>query len=575
MSNREVAAVLEEIGQILEIRGENPFKARAYYSAARTVDSLGEDINKVVADGELGELPGFGEALTTKVTELVTTGHMDYRDEIMKGLPESLLELLTVPDVGPKKVKLFYEKLGLRSVGELEAAARAGKLAGLEGMGEKSQAKILAGIEQRREHKGRWLLSDALPLAERVFAEIEGVKGVRRATLGGSIRRRRETIGDIDVLVSAADGPAVVKRFTELPGIERVLAAGDTKGSAVFEPGIQVDVRVVEEASYAAAQHYFTGSKEHNVHMRQLAKDRGWKLNEYGLFDGARALPAKDEKALFARFGMDWIPPEMREDTGEIEAALEHKLPHLVTEDDVKGAFHIHSNATDGSMTIEQLAAEAGSRGYSYFVLSDHSKAVVVANGLDAERVRKQWDEVKRVQKKLRGLRIFRSTEVDIKKDGSLDFDDETLAGFDCRIAAVHSSFTMNAADMTARIVRAVSNPLVDILAHPTGRLLLEREPYAVNIEEVLAACATFKVAVEINAQPSRLDLDWRFIKAGKALGCKFVIGLDAHHKEDFGYVALGVAIARKGWLEKDNILNSLTAAQFAGWLSARRKSRA
>jgi len=574
MTNREVAAVLERVGQILEIRGENPFKARAYYSAARTIESLGEDVNKVVADGELGQIPGFGEALTAKVTELVTTGRMKYLDEISSGLPDGLLGLLEVPDVGPKKVKLFYEKLGIKSVEELEEAARAGRLADLPGMGEKSQAKILAGIQQRKEHKGRWLLSEALPLAKRIFAEVEGVKGVRRASLGGSIRRMRETIGDIDILVSAADPAAVIQAFTALDGIERVLAAGDTKGSAVFKPGIQVDVRVVEEESYAAAQHYFTGSKEHNVHMRQLAKDRGWKLNEYGLFDGDAPLPAKDEKALFARMGMDFVPPELREDRGEIEAALAHGLPALAEEDDVRGAFHIHSNATDGSMTLEQLAAEAKSRGYSYLVISDHSRAVAVANGLDEERVRRQWAEIKKLNAKLKGLSIFRSIEVDIRKDGALDYGDEILRGFDCCIAAVHSSFTMPSADMTARIIKALSNPCVDILAHPTGRLLLEREPYAVDIEAVLSACAKHNVAVEINAQPSRLDLDWRFVRTGRELGCRFAVGLDAHHKEDFDWAGLGVAVARKGWLAKGDILNCMSAAQFKRWLSGRRRRR-
>ena len=574
MTNRDVAGFLERIGEILEIRGENPFKARAYYNAARTIDGLGEDINKIVSDGELSDLPGFGETLTAKVTQLVVSGRMDYFDEISDGLPDGLLDLLAVPDVGPKKVKLFYEKLGVKSVDELEAAARAGKLAELPGMGEKSQEKILKGIAGRKEHAGRWLLSQAVPLAHRLLAEVEKIKGVSRASLGGSIRRMRETIGDVDILVSAKDGPSVVKAFAGLDGIERVLASGDTKGSAVFSPGIQVDVRVVEDASYAAAQHYFTGSKQHNVRMRQLAKDKGWKLNEYGLFRGDRMLPTKTEKALFARFGMDYIEPELREDAGEIEAAQKHELPSLVALEDLRGAFHLHSNASDGAMTIEQLASQAKSRGYSYLTLSDHSKAVVVANGLDVERVKRQWRDIDAANRKTRGMTILRSIEVDIKKDGSLDYDDETLGGFDCRIAAVHSSFTMSSKDMTARIVKAVSHPRTDILAHPSGRLLLEREAYAVDMDAVLEACARNNVAVEINAQPSRLDLDWRFIRKARELGCKFAIGLDAHHKEDFDYAVFGVAAARKGWLGKGDVLNCLTAAQFKKWLASRREKR-
>lgn len=575
MTNREVAAVLERIGQILEIRGENPFKARAYYGAARTIDSLGEEISKVVADGELGELPGFGEALTAKVTQLVTTGHMDYLDEITRDLPDGILELLEVPDVGPKKVKLFYEKLGVKSVDELETAARAGRIAELEGMGEKSQAKILAGIEQRKKHKGRWLLSVALPLARRIFATVEAVKGVRRATLGGSIRRMRETIGDIDILVSARDADSVIAAFTKLDGIERVLAAGGTKASAVFKPGIQVDVRVVEEESYAAAQHYFTGSKEHNVRMRQMAKDHGWKLNEYGLFEGDKMLPSRDEKALYAHFGMDYIPPEMREEMGEVEAALEHRLPKLVELRDVKGVFHMHTTATDGKMTIDELATALKAHGLSYFAVADHSKAVAIVNGLDERRVREQWEEIDRASRRHRGMAILKSIEVDIMKDGTLDYGDELLSGFDCVTASIHSVFTMTADKMTARIVKALSNPYVDIFAHPTGRLLLEREPYAMDVETVLAACAKYDVALEISAHPLRLDLDWRYVKRGKELGCRFAVSLDAHDREDVDYTEFGVAVARKGWLEKSDIINCMTVAELRKWLAARRKKRA
>jgi len=574
LSNKEVAAVLTKVGRLLEIRGENPFKARAYYEAARVVEQLGTDIAKIVAEGRLGELPGFGSGLTEKVTELVTTGRMSYLDEIMEGLPPGILTLLSVPHVGPRKIKLFYDKLGIGSITQLEAAAKAGKLAALPGMGEKSQAKILDGIRRLRSHQGRWLLSQALPLAERILGAVGKFKGVRRASLGGSIRRRRETVGDIDILVSAAGGAGVVKAFTELEGVQRVLAAGDTKGSAVFAPGIQVDVRVVEEASYAAAQHYFTGSKEHNVRMRQEARDRGWKLNEYGLFDGDQRLPAKDEEALFAHFGMDWVPPELRENTGEVEAASEHRLPDLVDTADIRGLVHIHTNWTDGKLSIEEVAKETKKRGFTYLVLADHSKAVSVANGLTEERVRSQWNEVAKVNGATKALRIFRSIEVDIKGDGSLDFPDELLAGFDCCIAAVHSGFGAEREKMTARIIRGISNPYVDVLAHPSGRLLLEREPYAVDMEAVLAACLENEVAVEINAHPLRLDLDWRYVRTAREMGVKFVISLDAHDPEDFDHLDYGVSVARKGWLEKADVLNCLSAAAFAKRLAERRKRR-
>lgn len=574
MTNREVSRICERIGHILEIRGESFFKARAYYQAARVIESMGEDINKTVAEGRLGELPGFGEALTTKISQLVRTGRMDYLDEISEGLPEGLLTLLNIPDVGPKKVKLFYDKLGVTDIDSLEKAAREGRIASLPGMGAISEAKILSRIEQYRSHRARRLLSEALPLAEALLAQVSALKEVKRASLAGSVRRRVETIGDIDVLVTADNGPAAVDAFTKLPGVIEVLAAGPTKGSVRFDPGIQSDVRVVEDESFAAALHYFTGSKEHNVHMRQLAKDRGWKLNEYGLFDDDRMLPSKDEAALFKHFGMDWVPPELRENMGEIEAALEHRLPDLVEERDVKGLMHIHSSYSDGRMTVERLAQTIRARGFSYFTLSDHSQSLRVANGLDEERQRQQWRDVDAAREKYPRFAIFRSTEVDIEKDGSLDYEDRLLKEFDCCIAAVHSGFTMSSDDMTARIVKAVSNPYVDILAHPTGRLLLERDPYALDIEKVLKACAEHGVAVEIDGHPSRLDLDWRFAKMGKDLGVKFVVSLDAHREDDFDNLPYGISAARKGWLSKSDILNCLPASGFKKWLSSRRPKK-
>ncbi len=571
MTNKEVAAFLERVGEILEIRGENVFKARAYYSAARTIESLGEDVSKIVADGELDELPGFGEALTEKVSELVRTGQMKYYDEITADLPEGIFELLDVGDVGPKKVKLFYDKLGIGSVAELEAAARSGALAELPGMGDKSQAKILAGIEQGKEHRGRWLLSQAVPLGERIVAVVEKLEGVKRVSLGGSIRRRRETVGDIDVLVSSKRGAHVIAEFTKLDGVERVLASGDTKGSAVFSPGIQADLRVVEDKSFATALHYFTGSKEHNVRMRQLAKDRGWKLNEYGLFDGDKMLASKDEKALFAHFGMDFIEPELREDTGEIEAALKGALPDLVESRDIRGALHVHSDWSDGRVTIEELAREAVSHGFSYMTISDHSQ---FSHGLDEKRLGEQWKEIDRVRRIAGGIDILRSCEIDIMKDGSLDIDDETLQGLECGIASVHGSTELGAAEQTRRIIAAVSNRYVDILGHPSQRLLPDQGGMAFDVEAVLSACAARGVAVEISADPMRLDLDWRYIKTAKALGCKFAIGLDAHEKEHFGWLTYGVSMARKGWLEKGDILNTLTARQFRERLGRRRKRR-
>ena len=576
VTNKEVAAVLTRIGHLLEIRGENPFKVRAYYGAARVVEQLGEDIGNVAAEGALGELPGFGAALTEKVTELLTTGHLSYMDEVMEGLPPGILTLMAIPEVGPKKVKLFYDALGIGTITQLETAANAGKLAALAGMGEKSQARIIEGIRRYRSHQGRWLLPQALALGERVLGAVEKFKGVQRASLAGSLRRRRETTRGVDILVCAcpADAAALVKAFTGLEGVDRVIASGDEKGSAIFAPGIQVDIRVVEDSSYGAALHYFTGSAEHNVRMGREAEGRGWELNEHGLFAGEKMLPSKDEAEFFGHFGMDWIPPELRENTGEVEAAAAHRLPQLVETAEVCGLVHMHTSWTDGKLSIEEIAKETKKRGFSYFVLADHSKAVGVANGLTEERVRRQWDEVERVNSAIEDVRIFRSIEVDIKGDGSLDFADELLCGFDCCIASIHSGFAASAEGMTARIIRGISNPYVDILAHPSGRLLLEREPYAVDMAAVLAACAANEVAVEINAHPLRLDLDWRYVRTAREMGVKFVVSLDAHDPGDFDHLGYGVSVARKGWLEKADVLNCLSAAAFARGLCERRKRR-
>lgn len=572
ITNREVAWTLDQIGDILEVTGDNIFKSRAYHQAARTILGLGEDITRVVEKNELTELAGFGESLTHKVTELVKTGRMEYYEELKKKIPPGLLTMLDIPTVGPKRAAAFYNKLHVSTIEELGKAARDGRIAKLPGMGEKTQAQVLKGIEMLL-HRERWLLSDALPLGEEVLARVRAFKSVRQSSLAGSIRRSLETIGDIDILVSSDDADGAIESFLMLPNVERVLAAGGTKASAVFLPGIQIDLRVVEDRSYAAALHYFTGNKDHNVRMRSIARASGRKLSEYGLFEGERALPVGDEAQLFAHFGMDWIPPELRENTGEIDAALERRLPDLVVEDDLRGAVHVHTSHSDGQMTIEEAVRAAGLNGYSYIVISDHSQSLRVAGGLLPEEVRAEWEEMEEVQGRAGGITMLRSTEVDIKKDGTLDFDDETLSGFDCRIAAIHSSFTMPAPEMTRRIIAAVKNPYTDILAHPTGRALLRREPYAFDVDAVLEACVENDVAIEINGQPARLDLDWRYVKRGKELGCKFVVSLDAHNVEDFAFARYGVAMARKGWLEKADVLNTLSAPRFKRWLTGRRRA--
>jgi len=573
MDKKEIAEIFEEIGALLDLKGENPFRVRAYYNAARMIDGLQEDLSKLVEENRLTEIKGIGKDLAAKITEMVTTNKLQFYEELKASMPAGLMEMLKIPGFGPKRAKLLYEKLGIDTVEKLEAACNAGKVAALDGFGEKSQQKILEGIALVRQFSGRHHYHKALAAAQPIIEALRAHDGVIRCSIAGSLRRHRETIGDVDFLVSTKpkDAPGVIEDFARLPGILSVTAKGETKASVVLKGGIQADLRVVSDAQYPFALNYFTGSKEHNIALRARAlRLRNLSLNEYGFSPAAEkeksakelgsSIKCRDEEDLYKALELDYVPPELREDMGEIEAAEKGDLPKLVELSNLRGTFHCHSTWSDGIESVESIAQAAMDLGLEYLGIADHSKSERQANGLDEKRVRQQAEEIKKLNAKFakEGFRIFFGTECDILADGSLDFDDKTLALFDHVVAAVHSGFNMPADAMTNRICKALAHPRVTMLAHPTGRLLLEREGYAVNMPAVIEAAAKHGKIIEINAHPYRLDMDWRLWKHAKELGVKCAINPDAHNIDDLQFLAIGVGIARKGWLTKADVVNCL-----------------
>lgn len=572
MDKKQVAAVLEEIAALLELQGENPFKSRAYLAAARAIEAAEQEPPDLVETGALKNLKGIGEALAEKITELVRTGRMRYHEEQRAKFPPGLLDLLQVPGLGPKKVKAVYDRLGVGTLADLEAACRAGKVAHLEGFGAKTQENILKGIERLRSHAGRFLLSEALPLVLDLRAALASHPAARRVEVAGSLRRRRETVNDIDLIASATDPAALMRGFTTHPLVAAVLAHGPTKASVRLKTSIQADLRVVAEAEFPFALHHFTGSMEHNVAMRNRAIARGLKMNEYGLFEGETPLPCRDEAAIFERLGLAYIPPELREDLGEIEAAERGALPALVEEGDLTGTFHCHTTWSDGLNSLEEMAAAARQMGYAYLGIADHSEAAKYAGGLTRQQVAEQHAAIERLNGTFRDFRLLKGIEADILADGALDYDGETLRRFDYVVASVHSRFTMDAATMTARLLKALSHPKVTMLGHVSGRLLLQREPYLFDLEAVLQAAARHQVVVEINANPRRLDLDWRHLRRARELGVLLAINPDAHSTEGLRDIAYGVGVARKGWCTKSDILNARPLPEVLAFL-ARRKA--
>jgi len=573
VDKHQVADILNEIALLLELKGENPFKTRAYINGARTLESLEESLETLVEENRLDELKGFGDALQKKVTELVATGKMTYYEDLKASLPAGLLEMTDLPGVGPKKVKALYDELEIDSIEKLETACNEGKVAELSGFGAKTQQKILDGIAFRRQFASKFHLNDALAAAEPILEALRQHPDVIRCTTAGSLRRSKEIVGDIDFLVSSKKPTDVINYFTELPGVMKVIGAGDTKASVNLESGLQADLRVVSDAEFPFASLYFTGSKEHNIVMRQRAIDRGLRLNEYGLFkskeetrDPKLLVKCQTENEIFDHLDLEYVEPELREDMGEFDAAEKGTLPRLLEWTELKGSLHNHSNWSDGHQSIREIADMAIELGLDYWAITDHSKSSFQANGLTPERLRKQLKEVAAVNKQLEDeghdFRLFTGSEVDILNKGKLDFEDDLLAELDVVVASIHQGFTQSEAEMTKRIIAAAENPNVHMLGHLTGRLLLERNAYAVNQHAVIDACAETGTWIELNASPWRFDMDWRLWPYAKKKGVKCVINCDAHRASHAGYLRLGAGIARKGWLEKEDVINTQPLAK-------------
>lgn len=568
MDNKAVASVLEEMGTLLEIQGANPFKSRAFHNAARVVEGLTKDLTEIIENEELLELGGIGKSIAEIITDLVKKGSSKEYTTLRKSFPDGIVDMLKIQGLGPKKVKVLYEKLKITSVDKLEEAARKDRLSSLAGFGAKSEENILKGIAALRRRSEKSLYPKAADAAQRVFDAMMKHKEILRGEIAGSLRRRKEVIGDIDLVVSAQDAhrAKLMDAFVSHPDVETVLAKGETKSSVVLKAGISCDLRIVNDREFPFALNYFTGSKEHNVELRSRAKKYGWSLNEYGFSEiGAeetrgkakRVVRCKDEADIYKALDLVYIPPELRENTGEIAAAEEGKLPRLLSDQDIRGTFHCHTTYSDGVNSVEEMALAAKALGWEYLGIADHSKVVAYAHGLTEERVKEQFREIDRLNGRLEGFRIFKGTECDILPNGNLDWPEHVLASFEYVVASVHSGFTMSGAEMTKRIIKAIRNKHVTMIGHPTGRLLLSRDPYAVDMIKVIDAAAEYGKVIEINSHPTRLDLDWRLCKYAREKGVTIAINPDAHAREGLRDVPYGVGVARKGWLEKKDVLNA------------------
>ncbi len=567
MDKDQVAAILDEIGTLLELKGENPFRCNAYFKASRAIGQLEKNLAEVIAAGELDQIPGIGDTLRDKITALATTGHLPFYEDLKKSTPPGLMLMLRLPGVGPKKVKALYDQLGIDDLDKLKSACEKGDVADLKGFGAKTQEKILEGIAFVGQSSDRVRLDQALPLAEHLLGALRQCPGVMRLALCGSLRRRRETIKDIDLLVSSDKPGPIMDAFVKLPAVQRITGHGETKSSIVLTLNnivMNADLRVVSDQQFPFALNYFSGSKEHNVALRQRAIQYGLKLNEYELLAVSRnaKLPCQEEADIYRALDLDYVEPEMRENTGEILAAAEHRLPHLIEADDLLGTFHCHTTWSDGTASLEQMAQAAHKLGLKYLGISDHSQSLNIANGLSPDRLRQQFAEIDALNKKHLGVHLFKGTECDILPDGSLDYDDDLLQSCDFVVASVHSHFNQTQEEMTARIVKALSHPCVTMLGHATGRLLLRRDAYKVDLESVLQAAAKHDKMIEINGNPYRLDLDWIHCKRAKVLGVKLVITPDAHATDEIAFGRFGIDVARRGWLQKEDVFNTQPLAQ-------------
>jgi len=561
--NAEVAQVLYEIGELLTIKGDR-FRSRAFLMAAQRVGSLTEDVRRVRERGELMEIPGVGKSIAAVIEEALDTGGSSQLEELRESLPHGVRELMELEGIGPKTALRLHEELGIVSIDGLEAAVGEGRLRGLRGFGEKTEENILKSIEAYRGRQERFLLGAILPVIDQITEYMSGSDAVLRVEPAGSARRRKETVGDLDILVSSVRPEEVVERFVSLPRVSRVISKGTTRSTVVVGARLQVDLRVVPPEAYGSALQYFTGSKEHNIKLRTIAVKDGYKLNEYGLFkrDSESRVAGETEEEIYAVLGMDWMEPELREDRGEIEAAAEGRLPKIVALDEVRGDLHVHTRWSDGTASIEEMAEKARSLGMEYIAICDHSKSLGIARGLDEARLREQMAEIDALNERLDGFTVLRGIECDIKADGSLDLPGSVLGDLDFVVASVHSGFRADEEQMTARMVSAIHSDHVSAIGHPTGRLIQRRGPYALNLEAIFEAAAAQGVMMEINAFPNRLDLDDVNSRAAMERGVRMTIGTDAHSPDHLELLPLGVSVARRGWLEAKDVANTLPAEE-------------
>jgi DNA polymerase (family 10) len=559
MRNAEVAQLLYNISELLEIKGENTFKIRAYAKAARAIEGTTEDIEKIAKEKRLKEIPGVGESIAEKIGEYLSEGKLEFYEELKNQVPKELHELLQIPGIGPKTLQFLHRELGIKSVEELEKAAKEHRLRRLPRFGETKEENIIKAIERYRQRSTRIPLGIALPLAKEMVEALRKFEFIDKIEPAGSLRRRKDTIGDIDILATSNDAEAAIEAFVRLPVVKDVLGKGSTKATVVTRDAIQADLRIVEAKSFGTSLQYFTGSKEHNIKLRELARQKGFKLSEYDLeeISTGRRIYCESDDAVYHKLGLPSIPPEIREDAGEIEAALEDKLPGLVEQKDIKGDFHVHTDWSEGVNTIEEMVGAARKLGYGYIAVTDHSKAVGIAHGLNEERLREQIEEIGKLNDTLEDFRVFTGIELDIRADASLDLPDSILRQCDVVIAALHTAQKQSRREITGRLITAMENENVDIIAHPTGRIIGEREAYDVDLEALLDAAASTETVLEINAYPSRLDLSDANARKAKNKGVKIAIGTDAHNTGHLGLMEFGVNVARRGWLEKGDVMNT------------------
>jgi len=594
MTKSQIAGVLQEIATLLELKDENPFKIRAYANAARSLETFGGNLADLQDEEALAKIPGIGKAIAAKVKELAGTGKLKYLEELRSEFPAAILDLFSISGLGAKKIKALYEQLHISSIEQLREACESGRVAQLPGFGETTQAKICTAIEQRAKHSGYFQFGQIAAEAESLRRDVAAHPDALQVDVAGSYRRRREIVRDVDLVVATRKPGAITEFFVKHALVESIIAQGPTKTSVRLRSGIQCDLRVVSSAEYPFALNYFTGSKEHNIEMRSRALQRGWTLNEYRLArlppdpkakkvraghavrkSTAKIPTVREEADLYRALGLDFVPPELRENCGEFEAAEKRSLPRLLEQDNLRGTFHCHTVASDGHNTLEEMAAAAQELGLEYLGIAEHSKSSIQAHGIDAAKLRSQIGAIRKLNKKLDGFRVFAGVECDILRDGTLDFEDEILAELDFAVASIHSVFNLSEAEMTKRIIRAMENPFITILGHPTGRLLLKRDPYLVDVPTVLEAAAATGTWIELNAAAKRLDLDWRWWPLAKQKGVKCAINPDAHRTERLQDLWFGVGIARKGWLTKSDVMNCLPLGKIESALQAKRGKKA